>query len=71
MAITVQGNGRFRSLVLMVDTEADIGSQVIVAKAAGYSDKQLEALFGRSRQTLHAHAQKARDKILVDAQAAP
>lgn len=63
MAIKVQGEGRFRSLVLTVDTQDDIGEQVLVAKAAGYSDKQLEALFGKRRSTLYDHAVKARARM--------
>lgn len=60
MAIPVEGEGRFRTLRLTVDTKEDIGRQVIVARGAGFSWKHLEELFGLSRQTLDKHAAEAR-----------
>lgn len=65
MAIPVEDEGRFRTLRLTVDTQADIGRQVLVARAAGYSWKQLEELFDRSRQTLDKHAAEARASLSV------
>lgn len=63
MAIKVHGEGRFRSLNLTIDREADIGLQVLVARASDYSWKQLEALFGKRRSTLDEHAAKARARL--------
>lgn len=60
MSIPIDGDGRFRSITLTVDTEADIGPQVVVARAADFSWKQLEPLFGKSRQRLHELAEEAR-----------
>lgn len=65
MAIPIEGEGRFRTLRLTVDTEESIGLQVVVARAAGYSWKQLEELFGRTRQTLDKHAAEARASLSV------
>lgn len=64
MTIPVEGEGRFRTLRLTVDVECNVGEQVIVARAAGYSWKQLEELFDKSRQTLHEHAQAARATLV-------
>lgn len=63
MAIPVEGEGRFRTLRLTVDTEQNIGEQIIVARAAGYPWKLLERLFALSRQTLHEHAEQARSRL--------
>lgn len=63
MAIPVEGEGRFRTLRLTVDTKEDIGRQVLVARAAGFSWKQLEELFALSRQTMHEHASEARARL--------
>ena len=62
MTIPVKGNGRFRTLMLTIDTAENIGPQVVVGLAAGYSYKQLCAAFGKSRQYLSKLASEARDR---------
>lgn len=65
MAIPVETNGRFATLRLTVDRLENVGEQVIVAQAAGYSWKQICAAFGKGKSTLNEAANKARDRLLT------
>lgn len=52
-------NGRLRTIAFTIDRRADIGPQLIEARAADFSWRQLMVLFGKSRSVLAEHLVRA------------